>query len=311
MDNKQIKKIFNNMTTMGLFSGEYNSNPTKAEHHMECIQTLCKNVEGFSELTEKLWSIFDDKTLEEREKVIVKQKKEKRKKEKKKEEKFKSKHKRPDKQQLFRVKYRAMCEEKRIPYNNSEFNVAYSNLSDKEKSELTKEYEKELSNYKKLVDKEMKDAIELGLFEEPKPKGPASAYNVFVKINQDPTKSFEENSNNNKTLWSDLKSKNGKEYQKYVAISDYQKQIYERLCYERNIRVLNRTIAKCEREGTDSSEYTVSLEKLTANPIPEPPKKTGFPNYYETTNSNPEKVTKKGKGVKALKKALKLEKNKH
>ena len=73
MDNKQIKKIFNNMTTMGLFSGEYNSNPTKAEHHMECIQTLCKNVEGFLELPEKLWSIFDDKTLEERVKIITKQ----------------------------------------------------------------------------------------------------------------------------------------------------------------------------------------------------------------------------------------------
>ena len=50
-----------------------------------------------------------------------------------------------------------------------------------------------------VITQEMKDAIELGLFEEPKPKGPASAYNVFVKINQDPTKSFEENSNNNKT----------------------------------------------------------------------------------------------------------------
>ena len=57
-------------------------------------------------------------------------------------------------------------------------------------------------------------------------------------------------------------------------------------------------------EGTDSSEYTASLEKLTANPIPEPPKK-GFPNYYETTNSNTEKVTKKSereqKGIKVLK----------
>ena len=309
MDSKQFNKIINKMTTMGIFSGEYNSNPTKAEHHMECIQTLCKNVEGFSELTEKLWSIFDDKTLDEREKEIVKQKKEKRKKEKKKEEKFKSKHKRPDKQQLFRVKYRQMCEEKRIAYNNSEFNDAYSKLNETEKSKLTKEYEKELANYRKLVEKEMKDAIELGLFEEPKPKGPASTYNVFVKENQDPSKSFEENSNNNKTLWGKLKTGDNKEYQKYVDISNYQKQIYERLCYERNIRVLNRTIAKCEREGTDSSEYTASLEKLTANPIPEPPKKTGFPNYYETTNSNTEKVTKKSeKGTKGNKGTKKTKK---
>ena len=65
---------------------------------------------------------------------------------KKKEEKFKSKHKRPDKQQLFRIKYRAECEKERRPYNNSEFTEAYSNLNDKQKSELTKEYEKELSN---------------------------------------------------------------------------------------------------------------------------------------------------------------------
>lgn len=297
------------MTTMGLFSGEYNSNPTKAEHHMECIQTLCKNVEGFLELPEKLWSIFDDKTLEERVKIITKQKKDKRKKEKKQEKKFKSNHKRPDKQQLFRIKYRAECEKERRPYNNSEFNVAYSNLNDKQKSELTKEYEKELSNYRKLVDKEMRDAIELGLFEEPEPKRPLSAYGVLLKMNKDSTKSFEENSQNNKKLWNDIKSKNNQEYKKYVAISVYQKQIYERLRYERNIRVSNRKIAKCEREGTDSSEDKAELETLIANPVPEPPKNTGFPNYYETTNSNTEKVTKKSekgtKGGKSTKTAKK------
>ena len=39
----------------------------------------------------------------------------------KQEKKFKSNHKRPDKQQLFRIKYRAECEKERRPYNNSEF----------------------------------------------------------------------------------------------------------------------------------------------------------------------------------------------
>lgn len=283
MDNNKEKKM------SGSFTAQFNSNSEKAKHFLEAIQFLNQNVNNFD--IDEVWKLFDELNIKDREVEIQKDEKKRRKREKKSVAVFKSKTmKKPQVQNIARQEYRKQCEEKRTPYNESEFNAWYSALPDSEMTKYKKELTKQMAEYTKNLEVEKQQAIENGDFEiEDVPK-PLGTYQIFFKEYHSSNKfnesKYEEelskldNKDRHKfilskkaaeisSMWSKIKNDESK-LSKYTALEKIELDKYNYNVYQRNIRVLNIQIKKCKREGTDYSKYTTDLEQLIANPVEEP-----------------------------------------
>ena len=301
----------------GSFTAQFNSNSEKAKHFLEAIQFLNQNVNNFD--INEVWKLFDELNIQDREVEIQKDEKKKRKREKKSVSVFKSKTmKKPQVQNIARQEYRKQCEEKRTPYNESEFNAWYSTLPDSEMTKYKKELTKQMSEYTKNLEAEKQQAIENGDFEiEDVPKA-LGAYQIFFKEYHSSNK-FDESKYKDElskldskqhhkfilskkaaeisSMWSKIKNDESK-LSKYNKLAEIENKKYEYNVYQRNIRVLNIQINKCKREGTDYSQYTSDLEHQISNPVEEP--------KNEVVSS----VLKKDKKDKKDKKEKKDKKNK-
>ena len=310
MDNNKEKK---NMSS-GAFTAQFNTSHNKATHFIECLEFL-NNISKNFDLNE-VYKHYDNKTIDERKQSNEDAKRKERKREKKSVTVFKSKTlKKPQVQNIARQEYRKQCEEKRTPYNESEFNAWYSALPDSEMTKYKKELNKQMSEYTKNLENEKQQAIENGDFEiedVPKALGP---YQIFFKeyhsSNQfDESKYKKELSKLDSkqhhkfiltkkaaeisSIWKEIKNDDTK-LAKYNKLAEIENKKYEYNVYQRNIRVLNIQIKKCKREGTDYSQYTTELENLISNPVEEPKNEvvSNILNKDKTDNT-----IKKGKKVK-------------
>ena len=273
----------------GSFTAQFNIDYKKAESFIECLEHLHKISENFD--LNEVYKHYDNKTIDERKQSNEDAKRKERKREKKSVTVFKSKTlKKPQVQNIARQEYRKQCEEKRTPYNESEFNAWYSALPDSEMTKYKKELTKQMSEYTKNLEIEKQQAIENGDFEiEDVPKA-LGAYQIFFKEYHSSNK-FDESKYEGElskldskqhhkfilskkaaeisSMWSKIKNDESK-LSKYNKLAEIENKKYEYNVYQRNIRVLNIQINKCKREGTDYSQYTADLENLISNPVEEP-----------------------------------------
>jgi hypothetical protein len=295
----------------GSFTAQFNIDYKKAENFIECLEHLHKISENFD--LNEVYKHYDNKTINERKQSNEDAKRKERKREKKSVTVFKSKTlKKPQVQNIARQEYRKQCEEKRTPYNESEFNAWYSTLPDSEMTKYKKELTKQMSEYTKNLEAEKQQAIENGDFEiEDVPKA-LGAYQIFFKEYHSSNYKDELSKLDSKqhhkfilskkaaeisSMWSKIKNDESK-LSKYNKLAEIENKKYEYNVYQRNIRVLNIQINKCKREGTDYSQYTSELEHQISNPVEEP------------KNKVVDNVLKKDKKDKKDKKEKKDKKNK-
>ena len=271
-NNKQsttLESISRKKTAM--FASRFNSNYKKAENFIECLKFIQQEYDNFP--LDEVWNKIDDKPIDERVKQIKLQKR----KERKKDDKFSPEGiKKPKRLEIARDDYRRIMKEKGENYSNERFVKWYAALTTKQKSVYDTKFNKEMGIYEAEYEKQLKTAIENGDYPEPKPKQPPTGYFLFIsecrkgntkyvsKKILDSCKDMKEIERTKSVfgpLWNKFKS-NTKEYNDLMVVVANLKKVYLRELYERNVRVLERLIAKGERESTDVEGYKEELDDV-------------------------------------------------
>lgn len=287
MDSKQKKKM------EGFYTLQFNNDPIKAQHFIECIEHLYNHIINEADADNKiddLYRQYDDLTRDERRKLIKKQKSQKRKQNKKKEKVFKSETLvKPSKVQIFRNMYRKECEEQKIEYVDAEFRIKYNTRNKETDDLINAECEKLTKEYYVKLEAERQQAIKEGRFHESEPDKARKPYNFFVqdyyKLHFDASKYENETKDMNpkekqnfimkksgkhrSEIWNKVKESTD-QFSKYKTLAKYDEDLYNHLMYERKIRYLKIQIEKCKRENTTFNNHEDELNILVSNPMPKP-----------------------------------------
>lgn len=270
-DTETNSNLKSKVKTTAMFASRFNNDYKMAQNFIECLKFIQQEYDNFP--MEDVWTKMDDKSIDERETHIKKKKK----RERKKDDSFSPEDiKKPKRLEIARDDYRSVMKEKGENYSNERFVKWYAALSDKKKLVHEAKYQKDLKVYEMEYEKQLKTAIENGDFPEPKPKQPVSGYFLFIsecrKMNpkfvtkkdlagSEKMKEIERTQKVFGPLWNKFKS-NEKEYKVLMEVVDNLRTVYKRDLYERNVRVLERLIAKGEREGTDVEGFKEELEDV-------------------------------------------------
>jgi len=325
-----------NTTTMnGSFTARYAHDSKRAAHHIECIRHIQKYTDSFP--IEDVWKLFDDISIDEREKLIKKTAKT----EKKRAAAFSADIPKPKNVlNRYRDLFREECREAKTDYTDAAFKAAYKEISDDLRAELETECEAEKEEYKRNYATAMKTAIETGDYTEPKPKAPQSAYFIFSNSVQDALKTkkpkpdmvkiltpavmaefdaLKADAEQAKSVWtkesgdkkpSVVGSVAKKIAELYKVLTEAQVKVwadkaeanklkYHQDLYDWKVRVLQRQIAKCDRESTDSSSYQKELTEVMTVGVTKPkpvvvkPAAVATASSGKTTSATPKKVIAK------------------
>ena len=319
-----------NTTTMnGSFTARYAHDSKRAAHHIEAIRHIQKYTDSFP--IEDVWKLFDDITIDEREKLIKKTAKT----EKKRSAAFKADIPKPKNVlNRYREIFREECKENKTDYTDVLFKAAYKAISDELRAELEAECEAEKEEYKRNYASAMKSAIETGDYTEPKPKAPQSAYFIFSNAVQDALKTKKPKADVAKVLtqavmtqFDSLKAdaeqakvgwtkESGEKKpsvvgavakkiaELYKSLTDAQKKVwdekaeanklkYHQDLYDWKVRVLQRQIAKCEREGTEPAAYQKELTEVMTVGVTKPKPSVAKPAAVATASSGKTPAAKK------------------
>jgi hypothetical protein len=273
----------------GAFTSRYGTDAKRAMHHIECIKHIGKCTESFP--VDEVWKFFDDLTIEKREELIKRAVKT----EKKRAAKFTTDTIAKPKNIInsYREEYREECKASGKEFKETEFKEAYHALSDDDKARLQAAHEADKKRYEAEFEAAKQQAILSGDYTEPKPKAPQTSYFLFSNMIQEDIKLkkskylnaeqrkvfeeimktkpytgpvakqikalYDELSDNDRKLWADK--------------ADEARAKYNQDVFEWKVRVLQRQIAKCERESSDPTPYRKELEEvMTAGPAKLKPK---------------------------------------
>lgn len=270
-DTETNSNLKSKVKTTAMFASRFNNDYKMAQNFIKCLEFIQQEYDNFP--MEEVWNKMDDKSIDEREK----KNKQKKRRERKKDDSFSPEGiKKPKRLEIARDDYRSVMKEKGENYSNERFVKWYAALSDKKKSVHEAKYQKDLKVYEMEYEKQLKTAIENGDFPEPKPKQPVSGYFLFIsecrkgnpkfvsKKDLAGSEKMKETERTKKVfgpLWNKFKS-NEKEYNVLMEVVANLRTVYKRDLYERNVRVLERLIAKGEREGTDVEGFKEELEDV-------------------------------------------------
>lgn len=245
---------------ISMFASRFNSDYKKAQNFIECLKFIQQEYANFP--MSDVWTKLDDKSVEEREKHIKNQKR----KERKRDDKFVVvDFKKPKRLEIVRTDYRRIMKENGDNYSNVRFCKWYSALTEVQKAGYAKKFEKEMDAYMAEYKKQKQSAIENGDYPEPKPKQPQSGYFLFISecrkgnTNFVSKKELEDSKDMSEferiktvfgPLWNKFKD-NESAYNELMVVVANLKSVYKRKLYERNVRVLERLIAKGGRDNTD------------------------------------------------------------
>lgn len=325
-----------NTTTMnGSFTARYANDSKRAAHHIECIRHIQKYTDSFP--IEDVWKLFDDISIDEREKLIKKTAKT----EKKRAAAFSTDIPKPKNVlNRYREMFREECRENKTDYTDALFKAAYKEISDELRAQLEEECESEKEEYKRKYADAMKSAIETGDYTEPKPKAPQSAYFIFSNAVQDALKTrkpkseiasivtkavlaefdtLKADAEQAKAGWTKesgekkpsvvgavakkiaelYKTLTKTQNKVWVDKAEANKLKYHQELYDWKVRVLQRQIAKCEREGTDPSSYQKELTEVMTVGVTKPkpavvkPAAVATASSGKTTTATPKKAAVK------------------
>ena len=261
----------NKISKTAMFASRFNNDYKKAQNFIDCLKFIQQEYDGFP--MSDVWTKIDDKSIEEREKHIKGMKR----RERKKDDSFIPEDiKKPKRLEIARDNYRALMKENGDNYSNDRFVKWYASLSEKKKTAHESQFQKEMKVYELEYEKQLKTAIENGDYSEPKPKQSPSGYFLFIsecrkgnpkfvtKKDLEGCEKMKEIERTQKIfgpLWNKFKS-NEKEYKLLMEVVDNLRTVYKRVLYERNVRVLERLIAKGGREDTDVEGFKEELEDV-------------------------------------------------
>ena len=281
----------------GIYSTEFDKDWEMSKHYIDAVRQIAQRAENID--ANQLYQIFDTKTIPEREESNKKLKTKQNKRQKKKNEKFvvaglaKPKNVR----NLFREQYHARCKAEGKEFDNAGFTAAYAVLSADAKEAL----ELEVRSAKEVFDREYEQhlarAISSGDYPEKAPTKFKRAYIIFaeemrhaladstdarfdaVKRSLFAKMSMTEKSKAFGELW---KTVSEAEKTRYSALEKEAELAYTAEFYDYNVRVLERQIAKAEREGLGSQEYRDRLTEVQLKP-PSAEARVAQPKYYGAT----------------------------
>jgi hypothetical protein len=313
----------------GSFTARYAHDSKRAAHHIECIRHIQKYTDSFP--IEDVWKLFDDISIDEREKLIKKTAKT----EKKRAAAFSTDIPKPKNVlNRYRELFREECRENKTDYTDAAFKAAYKEISAELRAQLEEECEAEKEEYKRKYADAMKSAIETGDYTEPKPKAPQSAYFIFSNAVQDALKTrkpkaeiasivtkavlaefdtLKADAEQAKAGWtkesgekkpSVVGSVAKKIAELYKTLTEAQNKVwsdkaeanklkYHQDLYDWKVRVLQRQIGKCEREGTDPSAYQKELTEVMTVGVTKPKPAVAKPAAVATASSGKTPVAKK------------------
>lgn len=298
----------------GIYSTEFDKDWEMSKHYIDAVKQIAQRAENID--ADQLYQIFDTKSIPEREEANKRLKTKQNKRQKKKSEKFvvaglaKPKNIR----NLFREQYHARCKAEGKAFDNAEFATAYSALSADAKEALELEVRTSKEAFEREYEQQLARAVASGDYPEKAPTKFKRAYIIFAEemrhVLADPTNtrfdaatrdrfskmSMTEKSKAFGDMW---KTVSESDKARYSALEKEAELAYTAEFYDYNVRVLERQIAKAEREGHDAKEYRDRLVEVQLKP-PSAESRAAQPKYYGgvSTQSTTEVVTEKTKKSK-------------
>lgn len=265
----------------GIYTNKFNQDWEMAQHYRDAVIRIAERAENVA--VADLYAIFDTETIEKRDELNKKAKRKANKRVTKQAAEFKPTGlvKPKNVQNRFREQYHAQCVAAGKPYDNAGFHTAYAALTTDVKSALSAKYDEEMKAYNVAVAAQQAQAIANGDFPEPEPDMFRRAYIFFTDDMRQATKDDkhpgltppqrEELKNMSMTnqakkfgeIWKTLTDDQKAKYKEQEV---REKIVYECRIYDWKVRVLERQIAKAEREGLDPSQYRSELIEVQLHP---------------------------------------------
>ena len=265
----------------GIYSTEFDKDWEMSKHYIDAVKQIAQRAENID--ADQLYQIFDTKTIPDREEANKKLKTKQNKRQKKKAEKFvvaglaKPKNVR----NLFREQYKTRITAEGKTFNKDEFDAAFKALSADAREALDLEVKSANESFQREYEQHLARAVASGDYPEKAPTKFKRAYLIFTEDMRaavgNPTDtrltatqrtqisamSMTQKSKAFGELW---KTVSEAEKARYAALEKEAEQAYTAEFYDYNIRVLERQIAKAEREGHDAKEYRDRLVEVQLKP---------------------------------------------
>lgn len=265
----------------GIYSTEFDKDWEMSKHYIDAVKQIAQRAENID--ADQLYQIFDTKTIPDREEANKKLKTKQNKRQKKKAEKFvvaglaKPKNVR----NLFREQYKTRITAEGKTFNKDEFDAAFKALSPDAREALDLEVKSANESFQREYEQHLARAVASGDYPEKAPTKFKRAYLIFTEDmraavgnpadtrltatqrTQISAMSMTQKSKAFGELW---KTVSEAEKARYAALEKEAEQAYTAEFYDYNIRVLERQIAKAEREGHDAKEYRDRLVEVQLKP---------------------------------------------
>ena len=283
----------------GIYSTEFDKDWEMSKHYIDAVRQIAQRAENID--ADQLYQIFDTKTIPEREEANKKLKTKQNKRQKKKNEKFvvaglaKPKNVR----NVFREQYKTRCTAEGKAFNKDEFDAAFKALSADALEALKLEVNAAKDSYEREYELQLARAVASGDYPEKAPTKFKRAYIIFTedmrnalantsdaRMTAAQREQFSKMSMTEKSkafgeLW---KTVSDAEKARYAGLEKEAELAYTAEFYDYSVRVLERQIAKAEREGHDAKEHRDRLVEVQLKP-PSAEARTAQPKYYGATAS--------------------------
>jgi len=265
----------------GIYSTEFDKDWEMSKHYIDAVKQIAQRAENID--ADQLYQIFDTRTIPDREEANKKLKTKQNKRQKKKAEKFvvaglaKPKNVR----NLFREQYKARLTAEGKTFNKDEFDAAFKALSADAREALDLEVKAANETFYREYEQHLARAVASGDYPEKAPTKFKRAYLIFTEDmraavgntadtrltatqrTQISVMSMTQKSKAFGELW---KTVSEAEKARYTALEKEAEQAYTAEFYDYNVRVLERQMAKAEREGHDAKEYRDRLVEVQLKP---------------------------------------------
>lgn len=265
----------------GIYSTEFDKDWEMSKHYIDAVKQIAQRAENID--ADQLYQIFDTKTIPEREESNKKLKSKQNKRQKKKAEKFvvaglaKPKNAR----NLFREQYKARCTAEGKAFDKDEFDAAFKALSADAREAIDLEIKASKESFDREYEQQLARAVAAGDYPEKAPTKFKRAYLIFTEdmraalanpadarltATQRTEISAMTMTQKSKAFGELWKTVSEAEKARYSALEKEAEQAYTAENYDYTVRVLERQIAKAEREGHDAKEHRDRLVEVQLKP---------------------------------------------
>jgi len=309
----------------GIYLTKFDKDWEMSMHYIDAVKQIAQRAENID--ADQLYQIFDTKTIPEREESNKRLKTKQNKRQKKKNEKFvvagltRPKNVR----NVFREQYKTRCTAESRAFDKDEFDAAFKALSADAREALDLEVKAAKDSFDREYEQQLARAVASGDYPEKAPTKFKRAYIIFTedmrnalantsdsRMTAAQREQFSKMSMTEKSkafgeLW---KTVSEAEKARYAGLEKEAELAYTAEYYDYSVRVLERQIAKAEREGHDAKEHRDRLVEVHLKP-PTTESRAAQPKYYSAeATSQASSVATTGPAAPAAEKTKKSKKEK-